>query len=125
MAAYLLSYGSNVEKMLYLSPREGDVFFSPHGVFAIQVHYNIDPICSPKRISGTVVFINLLKLDGNKAGLLYSHGATVRASTLYKVNEVLKMLPHDADNKTIEGIWTITETENGFDFLKEIEEVHH
>ena len=111
--------------MLYLSPREGDAFVSPKGPCAIQVHFNNDPICSPKRISGTSVFINLFKLDGIKAGLLYAHGATARASTLHKVKEVLKMLPHDTDIMLVEGIWTITETESGFDFLKEIEVVRH
>ena len=119
MADFLLSHNCIVEKILYLSPREGDDFITPPGPFAIQAHYANDPVCFPKRISGVNVFIILLKLDRKKAGLLYAHGGTVRASTLKKVLKVLKMLPHDPETGKIEGVWTITETYKGFEFKRE------
>jgi len=119
MADFLISHDCSVEKMLYLSPREGSDFISPHGAFAIQAHYTNDPICSPKRICGVDVFIDLLKLDGKKAGIRYAHGGTVKASSLKKVQEILKMLPHDPETKKIEGVWTITETLKGYDFKRE------
>lgn len=119
MADFLISHGSFVERILYLSPREGDAFISPQRAFAIQVHYTNDPVCFPKRISGVSVFLNLLKLDGEKASLRFAHGGTVKASTLIRVQKVLKMLPHDAEKKLIEGHWTITETVKGYDFKRE------
>jgi len=121
MAAFLISYGCLVQKILYLSPREGDVFINPRGAFAIQVHYCNDPICFPKRISGVTVFINLLKLDDKKASLIYAHGGTVRESTIKKVQKILKMLPHDVNRKMVDGHWTVTETLKGYDFLREVE----
>lgn len=119
MADFLISHDCCVEKMLYLSPREGSDFISPHCGFAIQVHYTNDPICSPKRICGVDVFIDLLKLDGKKAGLRYAHGGTVKASTLTKVQKILNMLPLDPEKNQIEGQWTITETLKGYDFKRE------
>jgi hypothetical protein len=119
IADFLLSHNCNVEKMLYLSPREGADFISPPGPFSIQAHYSNDPVCFPKRIRGVTVFINLFKLDGKKAGLRYAHGGTVKASTLKKVQKVLNMLPHDPETNQIEGVWTITETSKGYDFKRE------
>lgn len=119
MADFLISHGCNVETMLYLSPREGSDFISPHGTFAIQAHYTNDPVCALKRIRGVDVFIDLLKLDGKKASLRYAHGGTVKASTLKKVQKVLKMLPQDPETQQIEGVWTVTETLKGFDFKRE------
>ena len=87
--------------------------------FAIQVHFINDPVCSPKRISGVNVYIGLTKLEDKKAGLLYAHGGTVRASSIRKVQKVLSMLPHDIENMLIEGHWTVMETEKGFDFQRE------
>jgi hypothetical protein len=121
VAAFLMSYGCVIEKMLYLSPREGDVFINPHDAFAIQVHYCNDPICFPKRISGIAVFINLLKLDDKKASLIYAHGGTVKESTIKKVKKILKMLPKDFNSSMIEGHWTITETIKGYDFKREVD----
>lgn len=119
MVAFLISYDFKVSKALYLSPREGNGFISPHGTFAIQVHFINDPVCSPKRISGVDVYIGLTKLEDKKAGLLYAHGGTVRASSIRKVEKVLSMLPHDVENLLIEGHWTVMETEKGFDFQRE------
>jgi len=119
MADFLLSHNCNVEKMLYLSPREGNDFITPPGPFSIQAHYANDPVCFPKRISGVTVYINLRKLEGKKAGLLYAHGGTVRASTLKKVKKVLKLLPHDPETEMIEGVWTITETLTEYDLKRE------
>jgi len=119
VADFLLAHNCSVEKMLYLSPREGNDFISSPGPFAIQAHYSNDPVCFPKRISGVTVYINLLKLDGKKAGIRYAHGGTVKASTLKKVQKVLEMLPHDPETNRIEGVWTITETLKGYDFKRE------
>jgi hypothetical protein len=119
MADFLLSHNCIIEKMLYLSPREGDDFISQPGPFSIQAHYTNDPVCFPKRISGVTVYINLFKLDGKKAGLRYAHGGTVKASTLKKVQKILKMLPRDSETNQIEGVWTITETIKGYDFKRE------
>jgi hypothetical protein len=119
VADSLISHNCIVEKILYLSPREGNDFISPQGPISIQAHYSNDPVCSPKRISGVKVFINLLKLDGTKAGIRYAHGGTVKASTLKKVQKLLKMLPHDLETEKIEGVWTITETLKEYDFKRE------
>ena len=121
MAAFLISHGCLVQKILYLSPREGDVFVNPRGAFAIQVYYCNDPICFPKRISEVTVFINLLKLDDKKASLINAHGGTVKESTIKKVQKILKLLPQDVNSKMVEGHWTITETLKGYDFLREVE----
>ena len=118
MADFLISRGQFVDRMLYLSPREADAFTSPTGVFTIQVHFTNDPVCISKRINEVGVYLNLSKLEGKKVGLRYAHGGTVKAATIRKVQRILNKLPHNTNNKLIEGQWTITETIDGIDFIR-------
>lgn len=116
LADYLILKGQHVERMLFLSPREADAFSSPGNIFAIQVHFNNDPVCISKPIDGVDIYIILRDLNGEKAGMRFAHGGTVKESTIRKVQKILELLPHDQDNTKLVKQWTITETENGYDF---------
>jgi hypothetical protein len=116
LADYLIIKGRSVERMLFLSPREADAFSSPDHSFAIQVHFNNDPVCIAKPISGVDIYINLRDLDGEKADLRYAHGGTVKESTINKVQQIMKLIPHDQNNQQIVKQWIITETDNGYTF---------
>ena len=117
LADYLIIKGHPVERMLFLSPREADAFSCPDNIFAIQVHFNNDPVCIAKPISGVDVYILLRDLNGEKAALRYAHGGTVKESTIKKIQQIMELIPHDQNNRQIVKQWIITETDNGYTFI--------
>lgn len=91
------SYYPKVESLLYLSPDEVEDFSSPKGIKAYQIHYENDPVTSPKMLKGVEYFA---KLKGEP--MLSSHGATVTRDAINKLNQLINEFTKSPDVEKVE-----------------------